>query len=361
MAYHAAMSYNTILPEAPASSLAEHLSTMRAVSPVNDAMRSDLLSLLAAFFDTFMMSLMFLLSGLFVWRSLRRKGSVTYLRDRVIRLGIPILAMMLLRPLTYYPTYLLAGGEGGPAGFWETWSAIAWRGGPIWFLELLLVFDIGIALVAGLGIDWGGLARRSDLPKRALPMFLLLVVLTAIAYVPLTTAIGSFLWVQVGPAQIQVNRVLHYAVYFLVGVGIGGYGLDRSFLDDGAGLARRWAGWLVAALLGFAAYLVVAIGGQDEALIAVFLVVTCALTSFGFLALFLRFVRTRRRVFDSLFSSSYGIYIVHYGIVSFLAYALVASGVPAMAKFGLVFAGALALSWAAIAALRRIPVVERVI
>src|SRR5215467_13007348 len=41
------------------------------------------------FNDTFFMALMFLLSGLFVWPSLERKGSARFLRDRTLRLGVP--------------------------------------------------------------------------------------------------------------------------------------------------------------------------------------------------------------------------------------------------------------------------------
>ena len=41
--------------------------------------------------DTFFMALMFFVSGLFIWQSLRGKGSVSFLRDRILRLGIPFL------------------------------------------------------------------------------------------------------------------------------------------------------------------------------------------------------------------------------------------------------------------------------
>jgi hypothetical protein len=35
---------------------------------------------------------MFFLSGLFVWKSLERKGRARFLRDRVLRLGLPFIA-----------------------------------------------------------------------------------------------------------------------------------------------------------------------------------------------------------------------------------------------------------------------------
>jgi peptidoglycan/LPS O-acetylase OafA/YrhL len=43
-------------------------------------------NLFTGFRDDFFMSLMFLVSGLFVWSSLRRNGNATFLRDRIKRL-----------------------------------------------------------------------------------------------------------------------------------------------------------------------------------------------------------------------------------------------------------------------------------
>src|ERR1700720_4437105 len=44
------------------------------------------------FNDSFFMSAMFFLSGLFVWPSLKRKGIGWFLRDRFWRLGLPFLS-----------------------------------------------------------------------------------------------------------------------------------------------------------------------------------------------------------------------------------------------------------------------------
>jgi surface polysaccharide O-acyltransferase-like enzyme len=62
-----------------------------------------------------------------------------------------------------------------------------------------------------------------------------------------------------------------------------------------------------------------------------------------------------------LSANSYGIYLIHYAVVSWMQYALVPVALPAVAKWLIVFPGALALSWAAADAIRRIPAVARVI
>ncbi len=53
------------------------------------------------------MSLMFLLSGLFVWPSLQRKRGWGFVRDRLRRLGLPyVFGVLVLIPIAVYPAYL---------------------------------------------------------------------------------------------------------------------------------------------------------------------------------------------------------------------------------------------------------------
>jgi hypothetical protein len=94
-------------------------------------------------------------------------------------------------------------------------------------------------------------------------------------------------------------------------------------------------------------------------------VLSCAATSFAFLALFLHFVKSRFAIFDSFSGNSYAIYLVHYVSVTWLHYALLPASLPVLlpgyAKFALVFCGAFGLSWATAVALRRIPAVARIV
>jgi len=54
-------------------------------------------------------------------------------------------------------------------------------------------------------------------------------------------------------------------------------------------------------------------------------------------------------------------YLLHYAFVSWLQYALLKAQLSGFTKGALVFAGAVALSWGATAALRRLPGVARVV
>lgn len=80
VAHHAALSYHPFAPAPIASLIAEP--RLWPAFPVVDAQRWSGFSLLVGFNDAFFMSLMFSLSGLFVWKSLERKGSGAFVRVR---------------------------------------------------------------------------------------------------------------------------------------------------------------------------------------------------------------------------------------------------------------------------------------
>src|SRR6202048_1018705 len=53
--------------------------------------------------DSFFMAMFFFLSGLFVWTGLARKGQLSYLSDRLFRLGLPfVICAFTLIPIAYY-------------------------------------------------------------------------------------------------------------------------------------------------------------------------------------------------------------------------------------------------------------------
>src|SRR5580700_5904644 len=72
--------------------------------PIVDSHRFFGFDLFCAWQDIYLMSLLFFLSGLFIWPSLSRKKERAFLRDRVLRLGLPYLfGVAVLMPLTFYP------------------------------------------------------------------------------------------------------------------------------------------------------------------------------------------------------------------------------------------------------------------
>jgi peptidoglycan/LPS O-acetylase OafA/YrhL len=371
VAHHAALAYHPFAPPPPASLVPQP--HWWAAFPIVDSHKWSGASLFVGFNDVFFMSLMFFLSGLFVWRGLVQKKSARFLRDRLLRLGLPfIVAAALLAPLAYYPTYLQTASHTGFAGFWNQWRALGeWLAGPAWFVWVLLAFDCVAALLFALVPMWGESLGRviSQVSRRPLAFFAALIVISGIAYIPMALIFSSISWTTFGPFAFQTSRPLHYLAYFLIAVGIGAWGLDRGLLAPDGKLARRWGLWVVASLLLFAVLAGVTIVGvtahaQSQVWAAARdagFVLSCAASSLAFLALFLRFARSRVGLLDSLSANSYAIYLVHYAFVSWLQSALLPASLPAVAKFMLVFFGALVLSWVVAASVRRVPAVARVV
>jgi len=369
LAHHAALAYHPFAPAPLTSLIAEP--RLWPAFPVVDAQRWSGFSLLVGFNDTFFMSLMFFLSGLFVWKSLQRTGGGAFLRNRMFRLGLPfIVAAACLAPLAYYPAYLQTGHQ-GLAGFWRQWISLGnWPAGPAWFVWVLLAFDCAATVLFMLMPKWGDVLGRwlSRPSQRPIAFFAILVLASAAAYIPMALVFNPFRWTVFGPFFFQTSRILHYLVYFLIGVGIGAAGLERGLLARDGKLARRWPLWAGGALFAFGlagAVFIVAISAQNSPYLwgtlgGFTFTLSCAASSMAFLALFVRFAKPRK-IFDSLRENAYGIYLIHYAIVSWLQYALLKAQLSAIEKAFIVFTGTLALSWIAIAASRHVPAVARLI
>ena len=362
VAHHTALVYHPFAPPPQPSLLA---SPFWQAFPVVDAHRWSGALWLTAFNDTFFMSLMFLISGLFVWKSLTAKGGARYLRDRARRLGLPFLvSAAVLAPLAYVPSYLQTGAGGSWSGFWQQWLALeSWPAGPAWFLWVLLAFNVVAVALYGVAQRWGESLGRvfACAARRPLVVFAIVISASAAAYVPLALAYTGFRWSALGPFAFQTSRVLHYAVYFAVGVGLGAAGLERGLLAAGGRLAARWPLWLAGAAVAFGLAIEATTrdltsGGARAWQIADALgfVAACAAQSFAFLACFRRVVPLRSPVLASLRRNAYAIYVVHYAFVSWLAYALLDAPLPGLVKASVVFTGAVAASWATAAGLRRL-------
>ena len=375
VAHHTALAYHQYAPPPPASLLAQP--RWWTAFPIVDPHKWSGATLLVGFNDIFFMALMFFLSGLFVWQGLAKKGAPTFLRDRLLRLGLPFLvAAGVLAPLAYYPTYLQTSSHTDIAGYWHQWFALGyWPAGPAWFIWVLLAFDCIAAFLFLRAPQWGVKlgALTTRLARRPIVFFAALVAITAIVYLPMAHYFSSMAWIAIGPFFFQTSRILLYFVYFLTGVGLGAagmnQGLNQGLLAPGGKLARAWPWWTAGALLSFAVATGLALaevtGWSKSPALSVAadagFLVSCAATSLAFLAIFLRFAQTRSAVRDSLAANSYAIYLIHYGFVSWLQYALLPASIPGVVKFFIVFPGAFFLSWATSATLRRIPAVARII
>ena len=326
--------------------------------------------------DSFFMAMFFFLSGLFVWPGLKHKTPRAFFGDRLLRLGLPfVIAAFTVIPLAYYAIALRQTPDMTFSAFWwKTITAGPWQSGPIWFVWVLLTFDLTASLLYRLSptlVDpITRLSQRSfDQPAR---FFLFLVAVTVVTYIPALVWFGPNRWFEFGPFDVQASRVLLYASYFFIGAGIGAAHFDRGVLSDDGRLAKSSWGWLVATLVPYCLlwvmiYIKRAILGNPSpqpdwylAIYGFFFVVFSAAILFTILGYFLRSKRLWI-VLDRMQGDAYGMFLVHYPIVLWLQYWLFDYDLPAIVKATIAFVLTVALSWAVTAALRKIPGATKVL
>jgi glucans biosynthesis protein C len=370
LAFHSVLAYVSWIP--PRASAFDAPPYGWRAFPILDDHRWFGFDLFCAWQDVYLMSLMFFLSGLFVCSSLARKRSWGFVRDRLLRLGVPFLfGVIVLVPIAEYPAYLVTAADPSVGDYWRDYLALPfWPNGQLWFLWQLLAFS---AVVVGL--NWMApnalkvLGRWSAaLGQRPLFYLSALIAISAVVYVPLARAFTPWAWSDSGPLAVQFSRLLLYAVYFFAGVGIGAGGIDNGLVAADGGLARRWWLWLAAALGALFVWMgVTSLTLDGSAPVAIEIasdltfVVACAAGCAFLMAASLRFGLTRSRPLASLSTNAYSLYLVHYVFVVWLQYALLGAALPAVVKAPIVFSVTVLMSWMIILAVQRVPLGARLI
>jgi glucans biosynthesis protein C len=340
--------------------------------PIVDSHRFFGFDLFCAWQDVYLMALMFFLSGLFVWPSLARKQASAFVRDRLLRLGIPfVFGIVVVIPIAIYPAYRVSAFEPSVEAYWQALLALPfWPNGPLWFLWQLLVLNVIAALAYWIAPQaLRTLGRWSALAKsRVLWYFAALLAASALAYVPLALAFTPWAWSNSGLLALQFCRPLQYAVYFFAGLGVGVQGIDLGLVAADGPLPRHWGYWLAGALAAFALWAgltgLTLNGGASMGLrIAAELayVLACAAGCFFLLAASLRYAARQSPILGNLGADAYALYLLHYVFVVWLQYALLELALFAVLKAAIVFTGTLICTWTTASAVQRIPLGARLI
>jgi surface polysaccharide O-acyltransferase-like enzyme len=348
-----------------------------------DRMRWLGFDLVVLFNDSFFMACMFFVSGLFVRDSLARRGPANFLANRAWRLGVPFLiSILVVTPIAYYPSFLRYRLPGTTDfnffHFWWRMLTIGpWPSGSAWFLWVLLALgSIATLLWAAAPRAIEALGQRIDaLRDRPMTAFVAFLVFSILVYLPMHLIFGDSSWLEPGhyPLPIQTSRILLYAGYFFIGVGVGAASLRSGVLAENGALVMRWRVWLAFAFAFYGAILLLVYvhhnGLADfnspphwwrTAYGLAFAMFSAAMT-FTVPAVFLRFARSSLWLLDTMRPSAYGIYLLHFIFLIWLQYIVFDPAFPAVVKFAIVFTGTLSMSWALTVLLRKIPVVARTI
>lgn len=305
----------------------------------------------------FGLGLFFLIAGRLSSPSLDRKGPGRFARERLVRLGVPVLAyVLLISPALEYFHY--RENEGGTRGFLPFFGDQVWNlgPGPTWFLEALLAFSLGYALLRALRPPRGPASRTPLLGRH-------------VAGVALAIAVGSFaahLAFPIGSEQLhlQLGMFPQYVILFALGAAAG----RRGWLEALPRELRRRCG-LVAAITALAmpAILVAGdffAGGAAEdrfaggwhwqaaaASLTEGVLATCvSLWAIGYFREHRNHLRPLAR---RMAPAAYGAFLVHPPVLVGLALALHPLPVPAELKFLFVLAAGVACSFGLAAVGRR--------
>jgi hypothetical protein len=358
LGHHSSLAYTTFA-RGPKIDPVTHAIDMTA--PVVDVTRWRFFDYAENFNDVFFMTLMFFVSGVFVYSALKRHGTVEFLRDRLLRLGLPFAAAVTLwMPVAYYAMWLQMGMH---TGYLKYYAFLAMRGfavGPPWFVWLLLFFDVLLALAALPVRRWlpGAGQWITRLGKHPVAAFVALFVLSAIAYLPLRARFGFGTWVNLitSPFSFQISRVALYALWFVLGFLVGIPGLDAGLLTRDGVLARHWKLWLAVCVVAYNVLIIAPkLGGAWARGEPLLWVASCVASCFGFLAMFRGMELHARAWMNSLTRCAYIMYLVHYTYVLWLQRLMLNRPVWAGAKFLFVFLGTVLLSWLTAKALLRVP------
>ena len=161
--------------------------------------------------QAYFMGFFFLIAGYFTPTSLARKGAGVFLRDRLLRLGVPLAIFAgLLGPVTIGIAQVLRG-QSFSDGFHWVYGLGHYECGPMWFVQALLIFAV-------LYVAWRTLAPRVSEGdgKAPLPRFRTLLG-AALATGLFAFAIRQFVPAGKNVFSMQLGYFATYIVLFYVG------------------------------------------------------------------------------------------------------------------------------------------------
>ncbi len=348
---------------------------INSTHPIVDMERWIGLDIFVSFNDIFFMSLMFLIGGLFLSKSIMKKGTINFLLDRIYRLFIPFLflgtAFMLI---AYFPAYYVSHNNLDLCAYIRDFFTVeGWPVGPPWFLWVLFFFNVLFVLVNPIVQKYKPEVNvlTNNFSRKPLLLFFVLVLFTWIAYVPIAHIVGAGTWIGWLPFDFQLSRFLLYFVYFMIGVLIGNTSFNEKLFSKSSLIVDKWWLWIMLSLGIFVSLVISSLYLSEMVMnnqikefhvlmisFALF-VLSCVSSCLAFITVFRKFAVRNIKWWNSLSGNAYLIYLIHYIFVVWIQFFLMKYELPAFVKFAITFVFALALSWITSSLLRKIKVVKR--
>jgi peptidoglycan/LPS O-acetylase OafA/YrhL len=215
------------------------------------------------------------------------------------------------------------------------------------------------------------------LATRPVSVVVLLLILGGAAFIPLSLSIGQYTWTGFGPFDFQLNRVLFYLAFFMVGAVLGAFAWEKHLFAGIALLKRNPGFWIAIALtcFVFVQLMVYRVFGEvaglpeniGQPLFLLAFTASAIFTSLAFFAVFRTKLNIISASWKSLSSCAYGIYLLHYPFICWFQFALLKvnlpfnHGVTVVFKFSIVFLLSLICSWYLTSQLKKSVTISRFI
>jgi peptidoglycan/LPS O-acetylase OafA/YrhL len=339
--------------------------------PTSDYLTLVVLIIFQYLNQAWIMGLFFLISGYFSPSSFDHKGPKRFTKDRLIRLGIPLLIFsLLLEPLalcvgfSHTPAALLAKDGITLPITWQNYLQFIGPG-PLWFVAMLLIFDLAYVGYRVACANWGTTVeqtRSMPFPKyRTIGAFILLL------------ALASWLVRTVVPVGIYVlffptlGYLPQYMSFFIIGMIA-----SRSdwFKNVSSSVAKRVGiVALAATIVLFPSVRGEVIGAESfggvtwqSASYALWDSTFAVGISLVLIVLFRHFFNRDGKLRDFLYKHSYTVYIIHILVIVFVA-AILLGGIMMypLLKFALAAVITVPLCWGVAYLVRKIPFANRIL
>jgi glucan biosynthesis protein C len=329
---------------------------------VLDPQRSLFFTCVVLLVDVPIMLIMFFLAGYFTYASLARRGPGAFLRDKLVRIGIPwVFGSLVLAPPTAYMIYY---SRKAPISLWTFWATDFWgkafQQSVYWYLGMLLLFFALAALTFKASRTFASWQAGVERPTwRTFALFFLLVT-GASFLLNLTHPLDQ--WSHIYVLVFQPARVPLYIGYFAMGI----FAHQKGWFTE-EGYSPSLARWLPLCLTSGLVYLGWRLSlpptvqtASSKAITTLLFNLFCCSSLFASIALFRTHVNGETPFWRSQARNSYGVYYLHPLILYPLALVFVPFPISIFVKAAAITLLAYLASWGLSAAvLTRLPGLRR--
>jgi glucan biosynthesis protein C len=317
--------------------------------------------------QAYFMGLFLLVSAYFVPGSYDRKGAGRFLKDRLIRLGIPLAVYSwIIDPLFGYGRQALSGGPRLP--LWDSYAHQFRYGtllgpGPLWFVETLLIFSVVyVAWRLLVGPRPTKPTVETRFPGNGL-----------IALLALLLGVAGFLvrlWLPIGYSFVPLNLQFPFFAQYIVLFCLGLIAYRRNWLQSlPEATGRLWLRVAIVLILLFPPLAVA--GGSPEPFaggwywqafaLALWESFLCLAMGIGLIYLFRRRLNHQGLLARFLSPNAYTAYLIHGPIITAIALAARDVMLYPLLKWGLVALLAVPLCFVLSHLIRKLPYMDRVL